>query len=198
MPVPARSKLVQRDRDQGREALESRFARGERTLFVPLAELARRDGRLAEAAALLEQGLEECPRRVSAWVQLARLRAQEGRMDEALRHYRHVLEALDPQNLPALRALTASSLAAGDVDAARRLLEAWSAQDPEDPELADLLEELEAMGAADPSPPVPRAPGLMELSLAELEPAYLRAPSPDDPDAWAGADPQRAGGERTG
>jgi hypothetical protein len=119
-------------------------------------------------------------------------------MNEAMRHYRHVLESLDAHNLPALRALTASSLASGEFEAARRHLEVWSAQDPQDPELGDLREELEALNAVDPLPPAARAPGLTELGLAELEPAYLGSPSPADASAWEGGGSGRARDERRG
>jgi tetratricopeptide (TPR) repeat protein len=176
------------------DALQRRLERGESELFVPLAELARRQGRAAEAARLLEAGLARWPQRVSAWVELARLKAQLGRMEEALGHYRAVLEGLDARNLPALRALAAAALAAGDLAAARRYLDGWAGEDPRDPELDDLREELAAMAAAPPAPAsaAPRSPDLLELSLAELEPGYLAAPSPADAAAWASA----AGGRK--
>ncbi len=180
----------------GPAELRRRFERGESELFVPLAELARREGRSQDALQLVEAGLAQWPQRVSAWVELARLKAQLGRMDEALGHYREVLERLDARNLPALRALAAAALAAGDDEAARRYLEGWAIEDPQDPELEDLREELAAMSQEPPAPAAPRAAqstGLLDLSLAELEPGYLQAPSPTDAGAWATAAAGRKG-----
>ncbi len=137
---------------------------------------------------LLEGGLARWPQRVSAWVEFARLKAQLGRMEEALGHYREVLERLDARNLPALRALAASALAAGDATAAGRYLEGWADEDAQDPELEDLREELAAMAQGAPARPRSTpSPGLLELSLAELEPGYLTAPSPGDGAGWSTA-----------
>ena len=200
MAFPAKSEVRPRaDSAAAREQLRQRYERGETELFVPLAELARRAGQTPEALALLQTGLKRWPRRVSAWVQLARLQAQSGHMDEALAHYRHVLEVLDPRNLPALRALVASSLATGAIDEARGYLETWAVEDPEDPELADFGEEVEAMAAKAPEPSrAPRAtsPRLTELSLDELEPGFLASPSPADGMAWGAAAGQASGTRR--
>ena len=175
--------------------LQRRFERGEGELFVPLAELARREGRSQEALRLLEAGLSRWPQRVSAWVELARLKAQLGRMDEALGHYREVLDRLDARNLPALRALAAAALAKGDAVAARRYLAGWAGEDPQDPELEDLREELAAIAQepGTPEPPAVRSPSLVEFGAAELEPGYLTSPSPADGAAWASAAAGRKG-----
>jgi tetratricopeptide (TPR) repeat protein len=178
------------------EDLRRRFERGESELFVPLAGLARREGRSQEAQQLVEAGLARWPQRVSAWVELARLKAQLGRMDEALGHYREVLERLDARNLPALRALAAAALAAGDDERARRYLAGWALEDPLDPELEDLREELAALSQEAPAPIAAEAApsaGLLELSLADLEPGYLPAPSPGDAGAWSAAAAGRKG-----
>ena len=172
---------------RGGQELRRRFERGESELFVPLAALARREGRTQDALSLLEGGLARWPQRVSAWVEFARLKAQLGRMEEALGHYREVLERLDARNLPALRALAAAALAAGDAAGAGRYLEGWANEDAQDPELEDLREELTAMAQGPSVPVLPRpaqTPGLLELSLAELEPGYLAAPSPGAAAGW--------------
>lgn len=176
-------------------ALRRRHDAGETELFVPLAELARREGRSQEALALLEAGLRQWPRRVSGWVALARLKAQLGRMDEALGHYADLLERLDPHNLPALRALAGAAFARGDLRSARSYLERWRLEDPEDPELDDLCEELGAAGegwSAAAAPPA--AEGLLAIELGGEAAAFLAAPSPADAQAWAATQPTRRKG----
>ncbi|MBM4116283.1 tetratricopeptide repeat protein [bacterium] len=177
-------------------ALRRRHAAGESELFVPLAELARREGRSQESLALLEAGLREWPRRVSGWVALARLKAQLGRMDEALGHYRELLEGLDPHNLPALRALAGAALARGELASAGSYLQRWRAEDPEDPELGDLCEELAALrggwlgaGGAEQT----ATEGLLAVELGSAAAGYLAAPSPADGQAWAAASAGRKG-----
>lgn len=176
-------------------ALRRRHEAGETELFVPLAELARREGRSQEALALLETGLRQWPRRVSGWVALARLKAQLGRMDEALAHYRDLLERLDSHNLPALRALAGAAIARGDLQAARVYLDRWRVEDPEDPELEDLCEELGAASEGWATGAKPQAAeGLLAIELGAEAATFLAAPSPADGQAWAAAQPaQRKG-----
>lgn len=178
-------------------ALQRRHAAGETELFVPLAELARREGRSQEALALLEAGLQQWPRRVSGWVALARLKSQLGHVDEALGHYRDLLDGLDPRNLPALRALAGAALARGDAAGARGYLDRWRAEDPEDPELEDLCEEMAALSSpwlAAEAPARSAADGLLAIELGGEAAGFLAAPSPADGLAWAAAQPSRRKG----
>jgi len=177
------------------ERLRRLHAQGRAELFVPLAEWSRRRGRFDEATRLLEDGLEHWPGRVAAWVLLARVEAQQGRIDQARQHYRHVLDELDPRNLPALRALAVAALETGERERARDLLERWRREDPLDAELEDFLELIES------HPPEPAGPGegdvpgaetppeagraeVLDLSLGELERDLLSAPSLRDEAAW--------------
>jgi tetratricopeptide (TPR) repeat protein len=122
--------------------LRHRYEEGERELFVPLADLARRGGRLEEARALVEKGLIEFPKRISGWVLAGRIEMQVGRIAQAREFYLGVLEDLDPGNLPALRSLALAAMEEGDSERARRWIERWRIEDPGDREAEDLLAEL--------------------------------------------------------
>ncbi len=124
--------------------LSHRFEGGDRELFIPLADLARRSGRIAAARALVETGLAEFPERVSGWVLAGRIEMQAGNVDRARHYYRQVLEELDPGNLPALRSLTLGAIEAGKFDEAKLYLERWCREDPDDPEAEDMLAEMNA------------------------------------------------------
>jgi tetratricopeptide (TPR) repeat protein len=187
-----------------RESLLLRKQMGERELFIPLAEIESRSGRPEEALRILEQGLAGHEERVGAWVQLARVKSRLGRLEEALQHYRHVLDQLDPRNLPALRALAGDALAKGAAEHAQAYLERWREINPMDPELEDLSEEVafmvdpgtETASGADAVP----ARDLLEMSLDELKPGYIPAPSVADDAAWTDVPRGRAaragGGKR--
>lgn len=177
--------------------LKKRLASGASELFVPLAEIARRTGQAETALAFLEAGIERLPYRISAWVQMARVKTQLGRLDEANAHYRYVLEAMDPRNLPARKALAVAALAEGDLETAERHLRSWSQITPDDPELEDMNEELHALrdgqGDEQDGPQAfSAARGVMEMSLGDLEPGYIPAPALDDAAAWSGGGRARA------
>jgi tetratricopeptide (TPR) repeat protein len=182
------------------EAMERSLLDGRREFFVPLAEGARRAGRLDRAIALLEEGLAISPDRVGAWVLLARCKSQQGRLEEAFAHYRWILEKLDARNLPALRALAVRAVAAGDRERAGNYLHRWKREDPLDPEMEDLLAELEGAGedgaAARDEPGDPSRPGILDIGLAELEQRLMPAPGLADGRAWD--EPERPRPDRTG
>ncbi len=172
-----------------RQSLFLRKQMGEQELFVPLAEIECRSGRPEEALRILEQGLAQQGDRVGAWVQLARVKTRLGRLEEALQHYGHILDELDGHNLPALRALSGAAIATGAAERAQIYLDRWQEINPLDPELEDLREEVAAMvdsgyekilgGISTP------ARELLDMSLEELKPGYMQAPSVVDGSAWA-------------
>ena len=183
-----------------RESLRIRYELGETELFVPLADIARRSGQPEQALTVLERGIERWSWRVGAWIQLARVKAQLGRLDEANAHYRHVLEAIDPRNLPALRALAVASVSEGNLEAAEGYLQGWAEVNPDDPELEDLQEELSAM-SSDPSTDDAKTDsegtpsrGIMEMSLSDLDEGFIEAPSVADGSAWSGKKKARGAG----
>ncbi len=189
MTLPGKQQLSPGDAFEDlRKSLRLRKKMGEQELFVPLAEIESRSGRPQEALRILEQGLAWQDRRVGAWVQLARVKSRLGRLDEALGHYRHILNELDERNLPALRVLANSALAAGDAKLARTYLDRWRGINPRDPELEDLAEEVEVMVNPESDTKIAvqghSTQKLLDMSLDELEPGYIPAPSVQDESAW--------------
>ncbi|MFH1844177.1 MAG: tetratricopeptide repeat protein [bacterium] len=91
-------------------------------VFAPLADLYREDGRYPEAVALLEAGLEEHPRYISALVILGRCLAESGEIETAQISFQKVLE-LDPDNLVVLKLLAEEAAAQEDWAKATKLLE---------------------------------------------------------------------------
>lgn len=72
--------------------------------FYQLGELLRREGELAEAVAVLRQGLGHHPRYVAAWVSLGRALLDRQELADAQAAFREALK-LDPQNPVAWRLL---------------------------------------------------------------------------------------------
>src|SRR5512136_904315 len=72
--------------------------------FYQLGELLRRDGRAAEAAAVLRAGLAHHPRYVAAWVSLGRACLDQSRPADSAAALHEALE-LDAQNPVAWRLL---------------------------------------------------------------------------------------------
>ncbi len=125
--------------------------------FAPLADLYRKAGRLEEAIEVLEAGLAEHPRYVSALVILARCHVDAGRPTESGEAFTRVL-ALDPDNLVALKNLAEMALAADDNARGAEFLERVVFLDPTDELAATRLDALRG-GVATPafaeSKPVP-------------------------------------------
>jgi tetratricopeptide (TPR) repeat protein len=190
--------------------IRRRFDSGESRLFVTLGELARKRGHLEEALSLLESGLKQHPEMISGWIVLARVRVQLGQFELAQEIYLHVHKHLDRRNIPALRALATSSIAAGRLGEAGDLLARLLKEDPCDYEAEDLQEEIRgsseqmdwssspeqkmaaaaAGGLGDKPEPVNSDPDEMGREL-------IAAPSLSDLEAWGedrslGAEP--AGG----
>jgi len=82
-------------------------------LFVGLAEEYRAAGRLPEAIAALEKGLEAHPGYVAARVLLGRAYLEAGRVEDAARLFASAL-ALDPANMVSARALAEIHLSRGE------------------------------------------------------------------------------------
>ncbi|MHB8079844.1 MAG: tetratricopeptide repeat protein [Candidatus Krumholzibacteriia bacterium] len=138
--------------------------------FAPLADLYRKAGRLEEAIEVLEAGLTEHPRYVSALVILARCHVDAGRPAESGEAFARVL-ALDPDNLVALKSLAEMALAADDAARGAALLERVVFLDPTDEPAAARLEQLRG-GAAPPTAPAPATPGnvLLDHNAVALAP----------------------------
>ena len=109
--------------------------------FAPLADLYRKAGRLEEAIEVLEAGLAEHPRYVSALVILARCHVDASRPTESGEAFARVL-ALDPDNLVALKNLAEMALAADDTARGAEFLERVVFLDPTDELAATRLDTL--------------------------------------------------------
>jgi tetratricopeptide (TPR) repeat protein len=122
--------------------------------FAPLADLYRKAGRLEEAIEVLEAGLAEHPRYVSALVILARCHVDAGRPIESGEAFARVL-ALDPDNLVALKNLAEMALTADDNARGAEFLERVVFLDPTDELAATRLEALRG-GVATSAPAAPK------------------------------------------
>jgi len=109
--------------------------------FYQLGELLRREGRNAEAAGVLGDGLTHHPRYVAAWVSLGRACLDAGEPGQATHALKQALE-LDGQNPVAWRLLGESSLAAADRAGALAAMEKSLALAPGDDVLKAAVEAL--------------------------------------------------------
>lgn len=157
-------------------------------VFLPLAELLRREARHEDARRLLEAGLQRHPGFVSALVALAQVLldlGEEGSAEEVLVQ----VTGRDPDNLVALRLLAAAAENRDDWPAAVTHLERIAHVDPADVSAVDRLlaarERVTTPALAAPTPPAVVIPGaatteisatdgaggVLTLTLADL---YLR------------------------
>jgi len=109
-------------------------------VFVPLADLYRRTGRLSEGRRILERGLHEHPRFITAWAALGLLLTEMGESGEARRALQTVIQA-DPENTLALRLLGRDAADRGDWELARDLGERLLRLEPEDSTVREALRE---------------------------------------------------------
>jgi arylsulfatase A-like enzyme/tetratricopeptide (TPR) repeat protein len=99
---------------------------------IVLGDNLRFAGRLAEAAAVLQEAARESPRFAQPWLSLAEVHIKEGRNAEAAAAYERVL-ALVPDHLEALRGLGDLALLEGRLDDAERRYGRILAVDASDP-----------------------------------------------------------------
>jgi len=100
-------------------------------VFAPLADLLRKSGRVQDALPLLERGLTEHPRYVSALVILGRCHLEIGNSRAAREAFRKVLQ-LDPDNLVVLKMLAEEAARQEKWSEATGLLERIVVLDPSD------------------------------------------------------------------
>jgi tetratricopeptide (TPR) repeat protein len=125
-------------------------------VFATLADLYRKAGRLAEAAALCRDGLERFPQYTTARLILARTLLDAGEDDAALGELGAIV-TVSPEDVQCRRLLAEAERRRGDVDAAIRHLEAAVALDPGDREARATLMLLTA------SPGEPPATGMARV-----------------------------------
>jgi hypothetical protein len=149
--------------------------------FYQLGELLRRDGRNAEAAGVLGDGLTHHPRYVAAWVSLGRACLDAAEPSQATHALRRAIE-LDAQNPVAWRLLGEASLAGGDRAGALAAMEKSLALAPGDDVLKAAVDALasetwiwparpDAMRAPVPPPAAPLAVAAVLPASAPVPPA---------------------------
>ncbi|MFL6202194.1 MAG: tetratricopeptide repeat protein [Thermoanaerobaculia bacterium] len=131
-------------------------------IFLQLAEEYRHQGRIQDALAVLDRGLQEHPGYLSALVAKGRCHLELGEADAA----RSVLERVvkqDPTQMVANKLLVRAYLGSGDPARARERLDLYSLLNDSDPEIGDLHRQIKLMDR--PKEQVP------EDSLFDLGPA---------------------------
>lgn len=127
---------------------EERLARDPTSLaFAQLADLYRKAGRTAEAAALCREGLRQYPHYTTARLILAKALLAEDRAAEALGEVQAIL-ALSPRDVQGVRLAADIHRRLGQIDEAVRQLETAVALDPGDRESRSLLALLRSEPAA--------------------------------------------------
>ncbi|MFO7895206.1 MAG: tetratricopeptide repeat protein, partial [Longimicrobiales bacterium] len=109
--------------------------------FVRLARAYRAQGRREAARTVVLQGLEHSPEHIGAHGLLALIHVEDGERQKAGDEWETMLR-LDPGNFDASRGLGFLALERGDLDAARRHLEAAADVRPDDPAVTQALEVL--------------------------------------------------------
>jgi len=131
-------------------------------IFLQLAEEYRHQGRIQDALAVLDRGLQEHPGYLSALVAKGRCHLELGEADAA----RSVLERVvkqDPTQMVANKLLVRAYLGSGDPARARERLDLYGLLNDSDPEIGDLRRQIKLMDR--PKEQVP------EDSLFDLGPA---------------------------
>jgi tetratricopeptide (TPR) repeat protein len=134
-------------------------------IFLQLAEEYRHQGRIQEALAVLDRGLQEHPGYLSALVAKGRCHLELGEAEAA----RSVLERVvkqDATQMVANKLLVRAYLDTGEPARARERLDLYSLLNDSDPEIADLRRQIKLMDR-----PKEKEPQVPEDSLFDLGPA---------------------------
>lgn len=147
-------------------------------IFLQLAEEYRHQGRMQEALAVLDRGLQEHPGYLSALVAKGRAHLELGEADAA----RAVLERVvkqDPTQMVANKLLVRAYLDTGDPARARERLDLYSLLNDSDPEIGELRRQIRTMDRPKDKPP---EDSLFDLGPARPAPGQTPAPwnRPDD------------------
>ncbi|MBI4720992.1 MAG: tetratricopeptide repeat protein [Chitinivibrionia bacterium] len=111
-------------------------------IFAPLADACRKAGRLEEAVAVCQRGLELHPEYASGYVVLGKCLYDQRLMERAGDSFRRVLQ-MDAENLVALKYLGMILAEQGAMDEARKHFNRILALDPDNKEIAEKLGDLE-------------------------------------------------------
>lgn len=145
-------------------------------IFLQLAEEYRHQGRIKEALAVLDRGLQEHPGYLSALVAKGRCHIELGEAEGA----RSVLERVvkqDATQMVANKLLVRAYLETGDPARARERLDLYSLLNDSDPEIADLRRQIKQMERPKEQPP---EDSLFDLGPLTAAPRPAARPAPDD------------------
>ncbi|HEX2643769.1 MAG TPA: tetratricopeptide repeat protein, partial [Thermoanaerobaculia bacterium] len=144
-------------------------------IFLQLAEEYRHLGRVQEALAVLEKGLQEHPGYLSALVAKGRCLLELGDAPGA----RAVLERVvqqDATQMVANKLLVRAYLETGEAGRARERLDLYSLLNDSDPETEDLRRRVKDLERAAQAPPLPLPPPTSPDDFSSLPPLDLPAP----------------------
>jgi len=148
-------------------------------VFLPLADLHRRAGKLDEARRILELGLEEHGDFITARAALGLVLSELGE-DEAARKALRTVLAADQDNLLALRLLASDAGKSGDWAHACGLYERLLRMEPEDHSISEALRE--ARWEREKMTPLPRQPEMDAI----IDPGPMTPPPVVRPPAVGG------------
>jgi tetratricopeptide (TPR) repeat protein len=143
--------------------------------FLQIAEEYRRDGRLADALGLLDEGLRQQPGYLAALVAKGRCHLELGQPAAA----REALERVvgqDPTQAVATKLLVRAHLAAGEARQARERLERYGLLHGGDPEAQELEARIAALERPAPAPAPSAPPARRDGDVFELTPRPLPPP----------------------
>ena len=144
--------------------------------FLQIAEEYRRDGRLADALGLLDEGLRQQPGYLAALVAKGRCHL-ELEQPAAAREALERVVGQDPTQAVATKLLVRAHLAAGEARQARERLERYGLLHGGDPEAQELEARIAALERPGPAPAPPAARRLPEPDVFDLAP--LEVPPPE-------------------
>jgi tetratricopeptide (TPR) repeat protein len=147
-------------------------------VFLQLAEEYRHQGRVKDALAVLDKGLQEHPGYLSALVAKGRCHLELGEGQAA----RAVLERVvkqDATQMVANKLLVRACLETGEPARARERLDLYTLLNDSDPEIADLSRQIKAMER--PKEPIPQGPedSPFDLGPAGITPSVSEIPADD-------------------
>jgi tetratricopeptide (TPR) repeat protein len=158
-------------------------------VFLQLAEEYRHQGRVKEALAVLDKGLQEHPGYLSALVAKGRCHLELGEGEAA----RNVLERVvkqDATQMVANKLLVRAHLETAEPARARERLDLYSLLNDSDPEIADLRRQIKAMEhPPEPISPIPQVPEPFDLDPVGAAPPASEAPVDDIFDFGLGPNP---------
>lgn len=163
-------------------------------VFLQLAEEYRHQGRVKEALAVLDKGLQEHPGYLSALVAKGRCHLELGEGEAA----RNVLERVvkqDATQMVANKLLVRAYLETAEPARARERLDLYSLLNDSDPEIVDLRRQIKEMER--PTEPPPQAPEDSPFDLGPIG-AAPAAPAPDEDIFGLGLEPTPAPPPRRG